>query len=48
LPADEVVVDVGSGVGTVSMVIAKQVPQVKFILQDRPAVMEHAKSVGIL
>jgi len=47
LSAGETVVDVGSGIGTVSMAVARSVPHLNFVLQDRPAVMEHAQTVRL-
>jgi len=33
-------VDVGGGVGTVITVLAKALPDLRFVIQDRPAVIE--------
>ncbi|KAF8990766.1 O-methyltransferase [Cyathus striatus] len=43
LPAGSTVVDVGGGVGSTSLVIARAVPSLKFIIQDRVATIEDAK-----
>jgi hypothetical protein len=40
LPKGGLVVDVGGGVGTVITVLAKALPYLQFIIQDRPAVIE--------
>ncbi|GAA5904624.1 hypothetical protein JCM6882_004924 [Rhodosporidiobolus microsporus] len=45
LPEDATLVDVGSGIGTVSLEIFKAVPQIKVVLQDRPEVMASAKQI---
>lgn len=39
LPANSLVVDVGGGVGTQTMVLAKAFPQLKFVIQDREGVV---------
>lgn len=38
LPVGGKVIDVGGGVGTVSMELAKTQPKLKFVVQDRPPV----------
>ena len=45
IPKGSVVVDVGGGVGTVSMIIAKAHEHLKIIVQDRPAVADNGKRV---
>jgi len=40
LPANTLVVDVGGGVGTASLSLAKEFPQLKFVVQDRQPVVE--------
>ncbi|GAA6037636.1 hypothetical protein JCM8097_006154 [Rhodosporidiobolus ruineniae] len=40
LPDGALIVDVGAGVGNVSLELAKVAPQVKLILQDRPEVIQ--------
>lgn len=40
------VVDVGGNVGSVSLVVAKQYPKLKFVVQDLPHVVGHAATVG--
>lgn len=42
------VVDVGGGVGSVSMTIAENVPHLRFIIQDREAVVKDATGVRII
>ena len=39
LPVDGTVVDVGGGIGTVSMALAKMQPNLKLVVQDRAAVV---------
>ena len=39
LVPDSLIVDVGGGIGTQTMVLAKSFPQLKFIVQDREAVV---------
>jgi O-methyltransferase domain len=48
LPEGAVVVDVGGGIGSSSMVVAKANPKLKIINQDRAPVIEHAKAVSLL
>ncbi|KIY52438.1 S-adenosyl-L-methionine-dependent methyltransferase [Fistulina hepatica ATCC 64428] len=43
LPADSVIVDVGGGTGHVSLIIAKENPMFRYVVQDRAAVIPHAK-----
>ncbi|KIL66630.1 hypothetical protein M378DRAFT_160640, partial [Amanita muscaria Koide BX008] len=45
LPKDALVVDVGGGVGTVSMTLAKEHPNLKIIIQDQPGVVENGIKV---
>jgi len=45
LPQDAVVVDVGGGVGAVSLALAKSHSHLKIVIQDRPAVVEEGKTV---
>lgn len=45
VPEGGVVVDVGGGVGSQSMVLAKANPHLKFILQDREAVIPQSQKV---
>lgn len=40
LPKGGLVVDVGGGVGTVTSVLAKALPDLHFVIQDRAAVIE--------
>ncbi|KAJ6501155.1 O-methyltransferase [Mycena vitilis] len=44
LPEDSVVVDVGGGVGSTALLIAKKVPHVNLVVQDRASVIEDAKA----
>lgn len=37
--------DVGGGIGTVSMRLAKAYSNLKITLQDQPSVIEHARTV---
>lgn len=39
------VVDVGGGIGSQSLIVAQEFPNIKFVIQDRPAVIEDAKKV---
>ncbi|KAI9066168.1 S-adenosyl-L-methionine-dependent methyltransferase [Trametes sanguinea] len=41
LPAGALVVDVGGGIGSTSMLLAHTFPHLKFVIQDRPQVAEH-------
>ncbi|KAL0578134.1 hypothetical protein V5O48_003839, partial [Marasmius crinis-equi] len=45
LPPGSLVVDVGGGVGSATDTIVKSFPDLKFVVQDRPAVVEDAKKV---
>ena len=45
LPEGSLVVDVGAGVGSQSLVIAKHHPQLRFIVQDREPVMQDGVEV---
>ncbi|GAA5864135.1 hypothetical protein JCM8547_005147 [Rhodosporidiobolus lusitaniae] len=45
LPNGALVVDVGSGIGSVSLSLIKSFPHLKIVLQDREEVMEQAKAV---
>ncbi|KAF5312469.1 hypothetical protein D9619_003732 [Psilocybe cf. subviscida] len=45
LPADSVVVDVGGGVGTSALVLAKKLPNIKVVVQDVPAVVRNGQLV---
>jgi tRNA1(Val) A37 N6-methylase TrmN6 len=40
------VVDVGGGLGAPSMVLARTFPDLKIIIQDRPAVISQGLAVG--
>jgi len=39
------VVDVGGGIGTQSLIIAQEYPDLKLVIQDLPSVIEDAKKV---
>ncbi|KAI8973144.1 S-adenosyl-L-methionine-dependent methyltransferase [Trametes punicea] len=41
LPEGALVVDVGGGIGSTSMLLAHTFPHLRFIVQDRPQVVEH-------
>ncbi|EMD33481.1 hypothetical protein CERSUDRAFT_87325 [Gelatoporia subvermispora B] len=43
LTAGSIVVDVGGGIGTSSLVLAKAFPKLRYVIQDRPAVVEEGK-----
>ncbi|KAK7055488.1 S-adenosyl-L-methionine-dependent methyltransferase [Favolaschia claudopus] len=43
LPEGTIVADIGAGIGSVSMVVAKANPKVKILIQDKAAVIEEAK-----
>lgn len=45
LPVASIVVDVGGGLGHTTLNIAKEYKHLKFIVQDRPAVIDQAKQV---
>lgn len=42
---DSLIVDVGAGVGTQTIAIAKKYPQLRFVVQDRESVMQDAAQV---
>ena len=48
LPANSLIVDVGGGVGTSSLAIAQEFPDLKFVVQDRQPVVEAGVEVHIL
>ncbi|KAJ6505395.1 O-methyltransferase [Mycena sanguinolenta] len=43
LPENSVVVDIGGGVGSTALIIAKAVPHLNLVVQDRSSVIEDAK-----
>ena len=43
-----VVVDVGGGIGSTSMLLANAFPDLRFIIQDRPPVVEMGTAVRVL
>lgn len=45
LPPKSVVVDVGGGLGHVTMRIAREYPDLRYIVQDRVAIIEQAEEV---
>jgi len=47
LPANALVVDVGGGVGTATLSLAKEFPHLKFVIQDRPAVVDAGVEVRL-
>lgn len=48
LGVEDVVVDVGAGVGAVSLALAKSYPSLKIVVQDRDAVIVQANGVCTL
>jgi len=48
LPQDALVVDVGGGVGSSSLQLLKQYPQLRFVIQERPKVIEDGKKVCVI
>ncbi|KAJ7207224.1 O-methyltransferase [Mycena pura] len=47
LPKDAVLVDVGGGVGSTSLIIAKATPNIRIVNQDRAPVSEHARGYWV-
>lgn len=45
LPAGSKFVDVGGGVGTQAMRLAREFPHLKYVVQDRAEVIEQGKEV---
>ncbi|ESK86937.1 hypothetical protein Moror_3379 [Moniliophthora roreri MCA 2997] len=45
LPAGSVVVDVGGGVGTVSLALAEEFPDINIVVQDLPSIVEKGHKV---
>ncbi|KAI0360847.1 S-adenosyl-L-methionine-dependent methyltransferase [Trametes cingulata] len=45
LPKDSVVIDVGGGIGSTSIVLAKAFPHLRFVVQDRQPVVDIAPSI---
>jgi hypothetical protein len=48
LPQDALVVDVGGGVGSSSLELLKYYPQLRFVIQDKPKVVEDGKKVCLI
>ena len=48
LPEGSLIVDVGGGLGSKSLVLAKHHPQLRIIVQDRGAVVQDAVKVCVL
>jgi O-methyltransferase domain len=48
LPQDALVVDVGGGVGSSSLQLLKHYPQLRFVIQERPKVIEDGKKVCLI
>lgn len=46
LPKDSVVVDIGGGIGSVSVVLAQAYPHLKFVVEDRAPVVAIAREVS--
>ena len=40
--------DVGGGIGSLSMVLAKAHPDLRIVIQDRPAVVDYGEKVSML
>lgn len=47
LPQNGVVVDVGCGLGNISLEVSKVRHDLMFVLEDRPQVIENAKAVSL-
>jgi hypothetical protein len=47
LPACSKILDIGGGIGSVSLSIAQKFPKLKFVIQDRPTIASQAEVVGI-
>lgn len=47
IPHGGVLVDVGGGLGHISMEVAKMRPDIHVVLEDRPPVIEQAKQVSL-
>jgi hypothetical protein len=47
LPDGAKIVDVGGGIGTMSMIIANEYPKFQYVVQDLPHVISNAASVSI-
>jgi hypothetical protein len=45
LPQDAIIVDVGGGVGSTALILARAIPDVNIIVQDRVSLMDNAKMV---
>ena len=45
LPADSLVVDVGGGIGTVTMNLAEKHKHLRYVVQDLPGVVAESKEV---
>ena len=45
LPQDSVVVDVGGGIGSTSLLLAHAFPHLRFLVQDRPQVATMGEAV---
>ncbi len=46
LPQSSLIVDVGGGIGASSMILAKNFPDVKLVVQDLPPVAEAGTAVS--
>ncbi|KAJ7829596.1 O-methyltransferase [Mycena olivaceomarginata] len=44
LPQESLVVDLGGGIGSTTLIIAKAVPHLNFVVQDRPTVIKDAET----
>lgn len=48
LPENSVVVDVGGGIGTITMDIASKHQHLRYVVEDLPGVIEGGRTVSIL
>lgn len=48
LPKDATIVDVGGGVGAVSLALARAFPDLRLVVQDRAKTIEQARSVSTI
>lgn len=46
LPEGSVVVDVGGGIGSMTMALAQKYKHLKYVVEDRPAVVSEADGVS--